>query len=101
MGPFVTLHRVKLPLILPRIVLGWILAFIVSFDEVAMTVFLVAPGTETVAATDAQPHPGYHRSLGRSDVGYPDRRHGDRSDTVQPLLWTGPIVGRPPVAQLG
>jgi putative spermidine/putrescine transport system permease protein len=47
-GPFVILRRVTLPLVLPGIVSGWILAFIVSFDEVAMTVFLVAPGTETL-----------------------------------------------------
>jgi putative spermidine/putrescine transport system permease protein len=47
-GPFTTLRRVTLPLILPGVVSGWILAFIVSFDEVAMTVFLVAPGTETL-----------------------------------------------------
>ena len=47
-GPFTALRRVTLPLILPGIVSGWILAFIVSFDEMAMTVFLVAPGTETL-----------------------------------------------------
>ena len=47
-GPFATLRRVTLPLILPGVVSGWILAFIVSFDEVAMTVFLTSPGTETL-----------------------------------------------------
>lgn len=47
-GPIVTFRRVTLPLILPGIVSGWILAFIVSFDEVVMTVFLAAPGTETL-----------------------------------------------------
>jgi putative spermidine/putrescine transport system permease protein len=47
-GPFVTLRRVTLPLILPGVVSGWILAFIVSFDEVAMTVFLAAPGSDTL-----------------------------------------------------
>ena len=47
-GPFDTLRRVTLPLILPGVVSGWMLAFIVSFDEVAMTVFLAAPGTDTL-----------------------------------------------------
>jgi putative spermidine/putrescine transport system permease protein len=47
-SPFATFRRVVLPLILPGVVSGWILAFIVSFDEVAMTVFLAAPGTETL-----------------------------------------------------
>ena len=40
--------RVTLPLILPGVVSGWALAFIQSFDEVTMTVFLAAPGTETL-----------------------------------------------------
>jgi putative spermidine/putrescine transport system permease protein len=47
-APFTIFRRITLPLILPGIASGWILAFIVSFDEVAMTVFLVAPGTETL-----------------------------------------------------
>lgn len=47
-GPFDTLRRIVLPLIAPGVASGWILAFIVSFDEVAMTVFLVTPGTETL-----------------------------------------------------
>jgi putative spermidine/putrescine transport system permease protein len=42
------LRRIVLPLIAPGVASGWILAFIVSFDNVAMTVFLVAPGTETL-----------------------------------------------------
>ncbi len=41
-------RRVILPLILPGIVSGWALAFMQSFDEVTMTVFLAAPGTETL-----------------------------------------------------
>jgi putative spermidine/putrescine transport system permease protein len=47
-APFIIFRRITLPLILPGIASGWIIAFIVSFDEVAMTVFLVAPGTETL-----------------------------------------------------
>jgi putative spermidine/putrescine transport system permease protein len=41
-------RRVTLPLILPGVVSGWMLAFIQSFDEVTMTVFLAAPGIETL-----------------------------------------------------
>jgi len=41
-------RRVTLPLILPGVVSGWALAFIQSFDEVTMTIFLAAPGTETL-----------------------------------------------------
>ena len=41
-------RRVTLPLIAPGMVSGWALAFIQSFDEVTMTVFVAAPGTETL-----------------------------------------------------
>lgn len=41
-------RRVTLPLILPGVASGWALAFIQSFDEVTMTVFIAAPGTETL-----------------------------------------------------
>jgi putative spermidine/putrescine transport system permease protein len=40
--------RITLPLILPGVMSGWALAFIQSFDEVTMTVFIAAPGTETL-----------------------------------------------------
>lgn len=40
--------RIILPLILPGIVSGWMLAFIQSFDDVTMTVFIATPGTETL-----------------------------------------------------
>ncbi len=41
-------RRITLPLILPGLASGWALAFINSFDEVTMTVFVAAPGTETL-----------------------------------------------------
>ena len=41
-------RRVTLPLIMPGLMSGWALAFIQSFDEVTMTVFIAAPGTETL-----------------------------------------------------
>jgi putative spermidine/putrescine transport system permease protein len=42
------LKRVTLPLIVPGLASGWALSFIQSFDEVTMTVFIAAPGTETL-----------------------------------------------------
>lgn len=41
-------RRVTLPLILPGVLSGGVLAFIQSFDEVTMTVFVAAPGTMTL-----------------------------------------------------
>src|SRR5207302_8639297 len=46
-SPFTTFRRVTLPLILPGVVSGWVLAFITSFDEVTMTVFIASPSTIT------------------------------------------------------
>lgn len=43
-----TFRRVLLPLILPGIAGGWVLAFIQSFDEVTMTIFIATPGTTTL-----------------------------------------------------
>ncbi|WP_407051585.1 ABC transporter permease [Methyloraptor flagellatus] len=45
---FTLFRRVTLPLIMPGVVSGWALAFIQSFDDLTMTVFLAAPGTETL-----------------------------------------------------
>jgi len=42
------LKRITVPLVMPGLVSGWALAFIESFDEVTMTVFIAAPGTETL-----------------------------------------------------
>lgn len=47
-GPLTTFRRVTLPLILPGVASGWLLAFINSFDEVTMTVFLASPATTTL-----------------------------------------------------
>jgi putative spermidine/putrescine transport system permease protein len=40
--------RVTLPIILPGLAGGWLLAFIQSFDELTMTVFVASPGTTTL-----------------------------------------------------
>lgn len=41
-------RRVVLPALLPGVAGGWILAFIQSFDELTMTVFVATPGTTTL-----------------------------------------------------
>ncbi|WOI58244.1 ABC transporter permease [Palleronia sp. LCG004] len=41
-------RRITLPSILPGIVGGWVLAFITSFDEVTVTIFIVNPSTTTL-----------------------------------------------------
>jgi putative spermidine/putrescine transport system permease protein len=47
-GGWTLFRGVTLPLILPGVISGWALAFIQSFDDLTMTVFLAAPGTETL-----------------------------------------------------
>jgi putative spermidine/putrescine transport system permease protein len=46
--PWVVFRRITLPLMLPGIAGGWILAFINSFDEVTMSVFITSPQTITL-----------------------------------------------------
>jgi len=41
-------RRITLPMILPGITGGWMLAFINSFDEVTMSIFVTAPSTVTL-----------------------------------------------------
>ena len=47
-GPATVFKRVTFFLILPGVVSGWMLAFISSFDEVTMTVFIASPQTTTL-----------------------------------------------------
>ncbi len=47
-SPWVTFRRITLPLILPGIAGGWVLAFITSFDELTMTIFVASPSTTTL-----------------------------------------------------
>ena len=47
-SPWRVFRRVTLPLILPGVASGWVLAFINSFDEVTMTVFVASPATVTL-----------------------------------------------------
>ena len=41
-------RRVELPLIIPGVAGGWIIAFINSFDELTMSIFVVSPATVTL-----------------------------------------------------
>lgn len=45
---FTTFRRITLPLIAPGVISGWVLAFINSFDEVTMTIFIASPGMTTL-----------------------------------------------------
>jgi putative spermidine/putrescine transport system permease protein len=47
-GRWTTFRRVTLPMILPGVVGGWVLAFINSFDELTATIFVAAPATITL-----------------------------------------------------
>ncbi len=41
-------RRIEFPLILPGVAGGWLLAFINSFDEVTLSVFIASPSTQTL-----------------------------------------------------
>ena len=43
-----TFRRITLPMILPGITGGWLLAFINSFDELTMSIFVTSPQTVTL-----------------------------------------------------
>ncbi|BCH62963.1 ABC transporter permease [Agrobacterium vitis] len=45
---FTIFRRITLPLILPGVAGGWLLAFITSFDELTMSIFVAAPATQTL-----------------------------------------------------
>jgi len=41
-------RRVELPLLMPGVAGGWLIAFINSFDELTMSVFVASPATQTL-----------------------------------------------------
>ena len=43
-----TFRRITAPMILPGITGGWLLAFINSFDELTMSIFVTSPATVTL-----------------------------------------------------
>lgn len=45
---FTTFRRATVPMLLPGIVGGWLLAFIASFDELTVTIFIASPSTTTL-----------------------------------------------------
>jgi putative spermidine/putrescine transport system permease protein len=47
-GRWALFRRVTLPLIMPGVVGGWVLAFIHSFDELTVTIFVASPSTMTL-----------------------------------------------------
>ena len=46
--PWRVFQRIVLPLIMPGVIAGAILAFLISFDELAMTIFLASPNLVTL-----------------------------------------------------
>lgn len=46
--PYTVFFRITLPLVMTSIVSGWVLAFITSFDELSMTVFVASPANVTL-----------------------------------------------------
>ena len=47
-SPATVFRRITLPMILPGVTGGWLLAFINSFDEVTMSIFVTSPATVTL-----------------------------------------------------
>ncbi|SHI36030.1 ABC transporter permease [Pollutimonas bauzanensis] len=47
-SPWTTFRRIVLPLIMPGVVSGWVIAFITSFDELTMSIFIASPSTTTL-----------------------------------------------------
>jgi len=47
-GPWTVFRRITLPAILPGLSGGWMLAFINSFDELTMSIFVTTPATVTL-----------------------------------------------------
>jgi putative spermidine/putrescine transport system permease protein len=45
---FTVFRRITLPMILPGVTGGWLLAFINSFDEVTLSIFITSPATVTL-----------------------------------------------------
>jgi putative spermidine/putrescine transport system permease protein len=47
-SPWTVFRRIELPLIIPGVAGGWLIAFINSFDELTMSIFVASAGTETL-----------------------------------------------------
>ncbi len=45
---FTLFRQITLPMILPGVAGGWLLAFINSFDEVTLSIFVTSPATQTL-----------------------------------------------------
>ena len=74
-SPFRAFLTVTMPLIGRGVQTGAILAFVTSFDEVVIAVFIRSPELPDIAGPDVQQRDGRDRSHGGSLV-EPDRHHG-------------------------
>ena len=98
-------RRITLPLMLPGITGGWMLAFINSFDEVTMSIFVTSPQTVTLPVRMYM----YRHRVDRSDdgrgLGADGGADGARDDGARPRstgstrCWWGSIE-RPPCRSL-
>ena len=48
MTPFKILYKITLPIILPSIISGWLLAFTLSLDDLVVASFTSGPGANTL-----------------------------------------------------
>jgi putrescine transport system permease protein len=46
--PFGVFYRITLPLLIPAIITSWLLAFVISFDDLVISSFVAGPGTTTL-----------------------------------------------------
>ena len=88
-NPVTTFFRVQMPLILPGVISGGLFAFITSFDEVVVVLFVGSAGQKTL------PWPNVHRSARTNQPDDPRGRHdpcacvhraADCGGTVAPTL---------------
>ena len=92
--PLLTFRRVVLPTIAPGVVSGAIFAFVTSFDEVVVALFLTGPGGHSAAA-DVCRHSRKHLAgdCGGSNfvdpaVGSADGDHGNLAPHARRLSWS-------------
>ena len=83
-----TFRRVTAPMILPGITGGWLLAFINSFDELTMSIFVTAPATVTLPVRMYMYATEIHRSDDGCGLGLDDRADGSCHAGARPRIRT-------------
>ena len=88
--PITIFFKVMLPLILPGVISGALFAFVTSFDEVVVVLFVASPEQRTLPKADVHRHP-------RDDQPH----HHRRRDGADPRLHRHADHGRAPAPALG